>query len=430
MNLTNTLSVAVNPAGVVYAGTNYTGVFRTVDTAITWTNANPSLYSGQVKNIAVLHDGSLLAATLDGMFLSSDNGAHWWPRNGILQAPAVNVVHESAGNILFAGLDGTGMARSTDGGNSWSSANTGISTQRVFSIVSKPGNLLVAGTQSGLFRSTNDGDAWSPAGTGPANFVRSLIALPSGEILAGSGTGVHISTDNGISWASRTAGMTSTNVGALTRSANGDLFVGTTGSVFRSTNVGSNWSSVSSGLPNSFVNALAFGGDGSLFASTIDSGVYVSSNNGASWASRNSGLPPFDSFFGTTCFAPGHDGHLFVGSSRAFEGIEGGIFRTSQPLTSVATGDRQEVNAFSLEQNYPNPFNPSTSIQFSIATRGVFTLRVYDVLGREVQTLLNDELTPGPHRVTFDATRLAGGVYFYRIQSATFSETKRLILLR
>jgi hypothetical protein len=88
------------------------------------------------------------------------------------------------------------------------------------------------------------------------------------------------------------------------------------------------------------------------------------------------------------------------------------------------------VNAFSLEQNYPNPFNPSTSIQFSIATKGMFTLRVYDVLGREVQTLLNDELTPGPHRVTFDGTGLASGVYFYRIQSATFSETKRLILLR
>jgi ligand-binding sensor domain-containing protein len=430
VTLTNTLSVTVSPAGTVYAGTNYTGVFRTADTAMTWTNVNPSLYSGQIKNIAVLHDGSLFAATIDGMFLTSDNGTHWWPCNGILQAPAVNVVHENDGNVLFAGLDGIGMARSTDEGNSWSMVNAGISTQRVFSIVSKPGNILIAGTQSGLFRSTNNGDGWSAAGTGPANFVRSLIALPSGEILAGSGTGVHISTDNGTSWAPRTTGLTTTNVGSLTRDANGVLYAGTNGSVFRSTNLGAGWSSASIGLPNSFINALAFGGDGSLFASTIDSGVYVSSNNGVSWTSRNSGLPPFDTFFGTTCIASGRDGYLFVGSSRAFEGIEGGIFRTSQPLTSVATGDRQEVNAFSLEQNYPNPFNPTTSIHFSISGKGTTTLRVYDLLGREVQTLLNDELPAGLHQVTFDGSGLASGVYFYRVQSGGHAETRRFVLLR
>lgn len=85
---------------------------------------------------------------------------------------------------------------------------------------------------------------------------------------------------------------------------------------------------------------------------------------------------------------------------------------------------------FELAQNYPNPFNPATSIEFSVPEKGQVTLRVYDILGREVETLVNDVLLAGKHRALFDATRLASGTYFYRLQSGNFIDTKKMILLK
>jgi hypothetical protein len=86
--------------------------------------------------------------------------------------------------------------------------------------------------------------------------------------------------------------------------------------------------------------------------------------------------------------------------------------------------------AFRLEQNYPNPFNPSTNISFTVPVSGVTSLKVYDLLGREVAMLVNALLKPGSHRVTWDASRFPTGVYFYRLQSGELVETKKLLLLR
>jgi len=83
-----------------------------------------------------------------------------------------------------------------------------------------------------------------------------------------------------------------------------------------------------------------------------------------------------------------------------------------------------------LIQNYPNPFNPMTHIEFRITDGGFVSLKVYDVLGREVRTLVNENQPPGNYEVTFDANGLASGVYLYRLQAGEFTETKRLLLLR
>jgi hypothetical protein len=85
---------------------------------------------------------------------------------------------------------------------------------------------------------------------------------------------------------------------------------------------------------------------------------------------------------------------------------------------------------FGLMQNYPNPFNPSTQIGFQVADYGLVTLKVYDVLGREVATLVNEGLKAGSHQTTFDATGLASGVYLYRLQAGGVAETKKLLLFR
>jgi Secretion system C-terminal sorting domain/Glycosyl hydrolases family 18 len=86
--------------------------------------------------------------------------------------------------------------------------------------------------------------------------------------------------------------------------------------------------------------------------------------------------------------------------------------------------------SFSLMQNYPNPFNPTTTISYELSTNSFVTLEVYDILGREVATLAKGRENAGSHSVTFDGSRLPSGVYFYRLQAGTFSDTKKLVIVK
>jgi hypothetical protein len=85
---------------------------------------------------------------------------------------------------------------------------------------------------------------------------------------------------------------------------------------------------------------------------------------------------------------------------------------------------------YSLEQNYPNPFNPSTTINFSIANEGFVKLAVYNTLGQEVMTLVNEVKESGSHSITFDASSLTSGAYFYKLETAQFSQTKKMLLAK
>ena len=86
--------------------------------------------------------------------------------------------------------------------------------------------------------------------------------------------------------------------------------------------------------------------------------------------------------------------------------------------------------SFSLHQNYPNPFNPTTVIEFSVPQTGNVDLKVFNVLGQEVASLQHGVLPAGLHSVTFDASRLASGVYLYKITAGSFSSTKKMLLLK
>jgi len=85
---------------------------------------------------------------------------------------------------------------------------------------------------------------------------------------------------------------------------------------------------------------------------------------------------------------------------------------------------------FALEQNYPNPFNPTTTIRFTLPVAGFTTLKVYDMLGREVRTLVNQHLDAGRYETTLDAAEWASGVYVYRLESSSFTASRKLLLLR
>lgn len=99
-------------------------------------------------------------------------------------------------------------------------------------------------------------------------------------------------------------------------------------------------------------------------------------------------------------------------------------------LTGVKKEDSNLPEAYKLSQNYPNPFNPTTIIQYSIQKQGLVTLKVYNMLGEEVATLVNQNQNAGNYSVNFNASQLASGVYMYRIDSGNFTATKKLILLK
>ena len=117
------------------------------------------------------------------------------------------------------------------------------------------------------------------------------------------------------------------------------------------------------------------------------------------------------------------------------------IYYKRNPTGNVITGIQNistEIQSkYSLSQNYPNPFNPVTKIRFSIPAvdsrvhgNDRVLLKVYDMMGREVQTLVNESLQPGTYETTFDASKLTSGIYFYRLQTEGYTETKRMLMIK
>ncbi len=98
--------------------------------------------------------------------------------------------------------------------------------------------------------------------------------------------------------------------------------------------------------------------------------------------------------------------------------------------TSVIYAQISSPNELFLQQNYPNPFNPNTTILFGISSKLFISLKVFDVLGREIATLVSKELSIGNHEVQWNAANIPSGMYFYRLQSGNRSETKKLVLLK
>ena len=116
-----------------------------------------------------------------------------------------------------------------------------------------------------------------------------------------------------------------------------------------------------------------------------------------------------------------------------------GAFERKLLSTSVTNveGNHSLVNDFKLEQNYPNPFNPTTSLQFTIGSKQFVTLKVYDILGNEVATLVNNVLSAGEHFVEFNANDLpaskqglSSGTYIYKLETNGYSESKKMVLLK
>ena len=172
------------------------------------------------------------------------------------------------------------------------------------------------------------------------------------------------------------------------------------------------------GLTSNFINAIAEDSYGIIWFATDD--------GFASLFGGQVTVYPFNDW-SVVAIEVDKNNNIWLGT--AFNGLyffDGNDFRYITAITEETSFPLE----YNLAQNYPNPFNPTTNIRFRIAEFGFVSLKVYDVLGSEVATLVNDEKPAGSYEVEFSATGLPSGIYFYKLQTESFIETKKMILLK
>jgi len=247
-----------------------------------------------------------------------------------------------------------------------------------------------------------------------------LAINSTGYIFAGTYFGgIYRSADNGENWTQINVGLTNTDIRTLATNSSGHIFAGSSSGVFRSTDNGDNWTQINNGFTISYVLALAFNSSNDVFAGTYGYGVFRSRDNGENWEEWNNGLTEIN----VQALLPNPNEYIFAGT------FEKGIYRSLNSTTSIEAEDFNHPRV-SLSQNYPNPFNPTTNIKFRIPDFGFVSLKVYNILGRQITTLINEEISAGTYEVEFVGKNLPSGIYFYQLKTGNHIEIKKMMLLK
>jgi photosystem II stability/assembly factor-like uncharacterized protein len=335
-----------------------------------------------------------------------------------------------------------GIYRSLNGGTGWSSATNGLSGSGTWvgPIVSHPDSADMFYTaRTSVFKTTNAGANWFAISSGISGTIREMAISKSNPsvMFATTGAPLYKSTDGGYTWALVSSGLPnrvitsvyvhpdSSDVGVVCYSGFGS------GKVFRTANGGATWVDISGNLPDTPINDVLIyhpGFSTSTYLAATDVGVFITNNYGATWTELADGLP------NTVAI------HLDYNESAnkirvATHGR--GVYETSL-TTGVINYTNDRPRDFKLLQNYPNPFNPTTNITYflsSIREQGRaaeenISLKVYDVLGKEVATLVNEVQKPGTYTVRWDASDLASGIYYLRLNAGAFVQTRKLVLTK
>ena len=391
----------------------------------------------------------------------------------------------SVDSNVFAGINDYnnqghgGMYRSTDDGEKWSAVDSGLvkNDQDTISILhlAAMGNVIIAGSATdGIFISTNNGDCWRQSNNGIAdssNQVLKITAIGTQDSMIYAGVdywkGAFVSTDTGRTWKAINDGIRSFN-GEPTSHIYNFIFYDkytyalSSDGIYYSTNGGTNWmlDSTLGGKSFASIGDVFFCGDDTtilsfkydltsrrrisgpyytkykqaeigvlasynniLIAGALFYGVYFSNDSGSTWNSLNEGWYILDANVYSLNVT---DSYLFAGT------LGYGVWRIplSQLLTSVENSKENLPVNYSLRQNYPNPFNPSTTIEYIIPKASFVTIKVYDVLGKEARTLVNEEKSAGIYKINFNAINFASGVYFYQLKTKDILLTRKMILLR
>jgi len=333
-----------------------------------------------------------------------------------------------------------------------------------FGFIVKPAldSLLYCSTRAGSMMTLNPANGYLQI-LGKSGFprVKSLAVQRNNKLLYGLGitsTETDLIKINGVGGDGYKVLKLNKPVSAITFDTAGTLFgtsdfgalykINTTTGICDSVgNTRFNSSNLITGLAVNPVNNKLYA---SIGAGTVTSDAIYSLNvlTGAATLIGNTGFKQF-----TTCIAFDNKGNMFgiktsatgsgnlikinpetgagnLLSTNSYSGIEGLCILNSYPLTGIEDEKTVSPFVYSLEQNYPNPFNPVTSINYSVAKAGVVKIKVFDVLGREISTPVNEAKQPGKYTVQFNAAALSSGVYFYSITTDNYSSVKKMQLLK
>ncbi len=372
-----------------------------------WVQISNWYYGGYVYSLAS-KDSNIFAGTSSGIFVSMNNGTSW---TQTFNHDVVSSFAFSDSNI-FAGTY-SGIFVSANNGASWS--QTTLNNRSIASLGVRGNNIFAGTAVNGIYRSTNNGSSWNQIALN--NLTVYSLAVSGNNIFAGTFVnGVWLSTNNGANW-TQTA-LNNQSVLALTVSGN-NVFAGTANyGVYLSTNNGTTWSQTA--LNNLDISSFAISGS-NVFVGTGGSGVCQSTNNGTSWIPINQGFNTIHTLVS-----------LLIANNFILAGTLGNsVWR--RPLSEVIGIQNISMEiplSYSLSQNYPNPFNPITTIRYAIPHNGYVRLIVFDALGKEIETLVNEKQSAGTYEATFNASQLPSGVYFYRLTTDNFSDTMRMLLVK
>jgi photosystem II stability/assembly factor-like uncharacterized protein len=383
-------------------------------------------------------------------FVASDSGVY---KEDLFQClvtlvspeEALNMITEfywgltDGSNYFYCSVGNSGkLLWSSDGGTNWEDRSIPGLTENLYSVdflflgSSDPG-LVVCG-QTGTMSVSNDaGINWTAVNTTTTENLNSVAAInKSLFIVVGDGGTILKTYDQGFSWEDHTVGGAKFNkifdggkVGAW-----GHLWiVGNNGRIYATTDYGISWYPQNSGVTDN-LNDIKFRDENQGIVVGDNGVVRYTADGGTTWQAD----PYFD---GLT------DGNIISLATVDFNTglalvrnttLDGGSSTTmfivsSEPLSSVEY-QNNIPSGYSLEQNYPNPFNPSTKIEYKILQPGFVTLKIYNMLGNEIKTLVNEEKNAGSYEIGFNATGLPSGIYFYKLTTNNFTETKKLVLMK
>jgi photosystem II stability/assembly factor-like uncharacterized protein len=442
----------------IYFPTYGKGVLKSTDSGDSWAELNDGLGYKYVRVIASSGVSNSMFTGGDYALYKYDFNSSVWNSVGLPIAGVSKIIIPDDNNIYAAVW---GVNRSTDFGLTWQTINNGLEFLDITSLTENSNGYLFASARrtgtfdpAGIYRSSNQGEVWESVFS--SNATMNLASGPNGEIVAVGAqlsNFIQISIDDGLTWEDISYGMVGANAAAI--NSLGDIFIINSTVVWRK-------------LANDTVWTICSGSScGSYYALFIANNGYIyteytrSTDNGDTWTTNNA--PTF-----LTSYAENSQGHLFVGTSNSGQGVYRSTdyaetweqINTGLPIMDIRSVavDAQDYlyagswgmsmfktttstfvsvediefkpTSFSLEQNYPNPFNPSTKISWQSQVGNWQTLKVYDVLGNEVATLVDEYKAAGKYDIEFDATGLNSGVYFYQLRAGSFVETKKMILLK
>jgi len=352
-------------------------------------------------------------------------------------------------------IENYNILKSTDGGNSWTKTYSNNYLMKVLAINENIAVLLTGYDE--IVITTNRGSDWTTIDTDAEEDLNDLYFTdPNNGIIVGD-MGVIIKTTNaGLDWSPITSGTTEYLYSVCFTDANNGWTVGNNGTILRTTDGGSTWNPQNSGTTESLYDVCFVNSDIGYATYRYDESILVTTNGGTQWNSQDI----YDGYYSVLSFMDNNNAVLVyyygilhtsdagatwtpqkigtsntlyavskVGNRWIAVGAYGTILKSS--FGEVAVRDKNEIpTVFSLQQNYPNPFNPGTKINYSIPKESFVSLKVYDILGKEVVALINEEQPLGSYEVDFDASNLSAGVYFYKLQAGDFVQTRKMLLIK